>query len=423
MTTIDRADVCVYACTGKFGRNVARLVYELADANTTILLAGRDTAKVRAIREELLKQEQRSSIHVQAYDVAVPVENRDALIALASNTRVLANCIKVVDGQEQATACIAEACIDANTHYLDIATTLSAMAPVLSSTPSGTAKLVPGCGFDYAFFDVAVAQAEKALADIHGNATKPYNIKLVLAVRPGPLGFKWRVDSIDSYFKSERHAKQFKKAASIAPSLPEQPSVPLVSFCRPGLAWSIPWFVGRDAVRYFIFLREPHVQQVDARLALPRKLWRAVACGLYGAFLAVVFYPPIALAYYGKFRWLQWVLLKTLPILSFGFFTENVAEMTQAIHDVRAELYITLMSTDSRNGRDFEFLFHVSAPSIYLEHECAAIATLELAKDKGGTSGILTPAQALQDTDFWKRLQHLGHLQVRMETKSNRKDE
>lgn len=46
------------------------------------------------------------------------------------------------------------------------ATTFSTMAPIRSSknlSSSATAKLVPGCGFDCAFFDVAVSQAEQAL--------------------------------------------------------------------------------------------------------------------------------------------------------------------------------------------------------------------------------------------------------------------
>jgi len=46
---------------------------------------------------------------------------------------------------------------------------------------------------------------------------------------------------------------------------------------------------------------------------------------------------------------------------------------------------------------------------------------MELAKVKGGPIGVLTPAQALQDTDFWKRLQRVGHLQIHTHPKSVRK--
>jgi len=46
---------------------------------------------------------------------------------------------------------------------------------------------------------------------------------------------------------------------------------------------------------------------------------------------------------------------------------------------------------------------------------------MELAKVKGGPTGVLTPAQALQDTDFWKRLQQVGHLQIHTHPKTVRK--
>ena len=117
------------------------------------------------------------------------------------------------------------------------------------------------------------------------------------------------------------------------------------------------------------------------------------------------------------------MLLKALPLLSFGFFTEDVVEMTRAIHDVGAELYITLMGVRSDSGNEFDFQFNVSAPSIYLEHECTALAALELAKDKDDSCGVLSPAQALQDTDFWKRLKQIGHLRIHTEIVNKSKND
>ena len=140
----------------------------------------------------------------------------------------------------------------------------------------------------------------------------------------------------------------------------------------------------------------------------------------------MILYPLLALAYRANIAWLQWLLLKMLPIVSFGFFTEENEATERVVCEARAELYVTITSTNpkvSSNGEDdVEFLFQVSSPSLYLEHECAAIAAMELAIVKeGGPMGVLTPAQALEDTDFWKRLQQVGHLKIHTHTKSVRK--
>ena len=310
----DRADICVYACTGKFGSRVAHVICgALADdddentnnTTTTLLLAGRNLAKVRALRDELLarivvpRARAKVASRILVHPEAVPVENQDALDTLASRARVLVNCIKVigVDAQQQEAATwIAMACLKASTHYVDIAVTLSAMAPIWAcgqqqhADATSTAKLVPACGLDYAFFDVAVSRAEQAWADMYAAGTStiasPKKMQVVLAILPGPLGFKWRVHSIDFFFRSEKHsAKQQlhnnERRAGTAPvprklpppsppPPPQQTRTPLVTYCAPALAWSVPWFVGRDALRFLIWQRNPKIQQLDARLALPR---------------------------------------------------------------------------------------------------------------------------------------------------------
>lgn len=441
----ERSDICVYGCTGNFGSNVARLICELAvDTDTandsgeehtlTLLLGGRNPVKVQRVGDELLLHNAKkklgdskvaAKVRVLSHPKAVTVDDPDALADLARLTRVLVNCTKIISNEnsQRSTARIAEACLKANTHYVDIATTLPAIAPVIScanSIPGSKSKLVPACGFDYAFFDVAAAKAEQALADMRGRSIcNPKEIQMVLAILPGPQGFKWRVDSIGDYFEKEQLKKNGRTSAYIyeVPPLAEQPTVPFLSYCSPAGSMSIPWFLGRDVVRYFIHLRKPQTySQIDARLALPRQPWRAAACGFYAVFLALVFYPLLRIAYWINFAWSQQLLLKAITILSFGFFTENIEEMTEAIHKVQAKLYITLTSIDTCNGQDVKLLYQVSAPSVYIEHECAAIAAMELAKDtKVDRTGILSPAQALTGTDFFQILQDRGFLKVSAE--------
>ena len=213
------ADICVYACTGKYGSRVAHLICELAerDEQTTLLLAGRNLDKVQALREELVsqaRQGEQGNVRVLVHPEAVDVDNTEALYAMASRAHVVANCVKL-EAHPRACTAVAEACSATGSHYLDVATTLTSMAPIFASTPSSSeSKLVPGCGFDYAFFDVAVDEALQALKSTHGEAVSPEKLQLVLAVRPGPLGFKWLLDSVDSYFKVESRARQSEKIDS-----------------------------------------------------------------------------------------------------------------------------------------------------------------------------------------------------------------
>jgi hypothetical protein len=271
--TLKIATICVFGCTGSYGRHVAGLIAQYKDPSTVLLLAGRNLARIRDICGHLI------SPTVRIHPEPVAVENDEALRILASSARLLVNCVKV----SSATATIvAQACLDAPTHYMDLAHTLSLLLPVFAM-PTSRSLLVPACGLDYALFDVAIVRA-----------TQPgvTHLQLVMALRPGPLDIRWTTRSVEQIL-FESHSST--RPGHMTTSQLSRPKVPLLSYARRLKTWTIPWFMARDALDFLVHQREEPVA-LDIRIAVP--LWRGLVFMLHGIILVLTLLPFLFLARY-----------------------------------------------------------------------------------------------------------------------------
>ena len=98
-------NVAVYGASGYTGRRVAR---ELVGRGQRVLLSGRDLGKLEALQRELGAK---TSVRV------APLDDADALAALARDARALVNCAGPFSASVRpvATAALAERC-----HYVDV---------------------------------------------------------------------------------------------------------------------------------------------------------------------------------------------------------------------------------------------------------------------------------------------------------------
>ena len=103
-------------------------------------------------------------------------------------------------------------------------------------------------------------------------------------------------------------------------------------------------------------------------------------------------------------------LLLLLPTMTLGFLCDDQALRRRANMQNRVELVIVL-----RDDKGHELCCHVKGPSpTLLNPLCVVFAALELAKLTNGQGGVLTPAQALCETDFWTRLQNASELKLQI---------
>jgi len=451
-------DVCVFACTGECGRNVARQIVLLCgdgehrrrhphrrrrrqhrdggggddDERLSVLLAGRNVEKVRAVHSDLLLSLIESAaedkfVRLDVHPEPVNVDDDEALRVLARKTYALVNCVDTL-AHPRALLGVAEACIAAGTHYADPAATLETIVPVYAlRTQQSSAghkkkkcRIVPGCGFDYAFPDVALAQAERAFRSICDE--EPTKAQLTCKIKTGPLGVKWHRHIVERYFRHEDD-DEANPVARTRPSgqlklediLPPTPKAPVFAYSDLLSAWTVPWFKAKDAVRFLHSRRS--LSEIDVRIALPGELWRAA---LYVAYASTVLVPVLALTVFAKvcrIRLLQRLIIYASPTLSLGALTDDEDLRLRAADETRAELLVVIKSeTDHDDG----FFYHVSGPSPHhVNHLCLALAGLELSRISAddddrtsGRCGVLAPAQALSDTDFWTRLCGAAPLEV-----------
>jgi short subunit dehydrogenase-like uncharacterized protein len=232
-STERKADICVYACTGHCGKNVARLICQHGDA--TLLLAGRNVDKVRAVYRELLTDQQGSNCQLIMHPDPVSVDNDEALEDLTKRTRLLVNCIDL-QAHVRALTGVAEACVKTNTHYLDLVTTVEKMVPIFILENACSAIIVPGCGFDYAVPDVALALAEQVFRKRYSE--DPESVQLTLKLRTGALGMKWPLHVVERFFKESPapiKAPPSKAETLLPPSL----ETAILSYSDPLSSWTI----------------------------------------------------------------------------------------------------------------------------------------------------------------------------------------
>ena len=138
--------IVVYASTGFTGRLIAA---ELADRGADLILAGRDRAKLEALREEI-----RGSARV----VAAPLDDPSGLRDLLADAAVVISCAGpfTLHGEP-----LIEAAAATGTHYLDTTGEqpfIRAAFDRLGDAAAGSgAALVSGMGFDYAPGDMLAA--------------------------------------------------------------------------------------------------------------------------------------------------------------------------------------------------------------------------------------------------------------------------
>lgn len=401
------ADICVFACTGSSGGDVARGLVELADTPTTLLLAGRNVANVRFVQEELLKI-QNDNVKIMVHSEAVDVSDDDALQALVLRARVVVNCI-AVDSHPRALEGMAEACAKAGVHYLDLATQREHFAPLFELKPSGASRIIPACGFDYAFMDVAMSQAERAFSERY-NGVLPNKVQLTLAVHTGPLGMKFPLDLVDSYLHAKPKPRPLSSSRVPVQRPTRQSSSAFLAYIKALSSWSIPWPLGGDSTTFLLSRRQWSSTNVDARLALPQSLWRGAGLLVYAAVVAAIFIPLLIAARFLRIEMLHRCLLWLLPTVTLGFLCDDKELRRRANIENRVELVIVL-----RNDKGQELCCHVKGPSPTLLNQlCLVFAALELVKLTDGEGGALTPAQALCETDFWYRLQNAGELKLQI---------
>lgn len=410
MTTIDednkRSDICVFACTGHSGKNVARLICENGGTpkDRVLLLAGRDVDKVRTLYHDLMVEQQQNNtaVKIVVYPKPVSVDDDAALQALASQTRVLVNCVDVL-AHYRALVGVAEACINTGTHYLDSATTPALLSSLFALKAADKCAIVPGCGFDYALPDVAVAVAERSFQKKYGE--NPTCVQLLFKIRTGPLGIKWPLHLVSRYFLCRKqHSPKSNKGVG-ASSIPSR-KASILTFDKHFSSWTIPWFTAKDALQFLHYQRTKSAN-IDARLALPEQRWRSVFYVIYTLAVLIPVLGIVMLAKVSRFYMLQRFILYVLPALTLGVLTDNDDVRRRAARDTCAD-FVMLLQSDH-----YCWTYRVFGPFIDHIHQlCLTLAALELAERKDDRGGVLTPAQALLDTGFWTKLQSLAKLEV-----------
>ncbi|GLC34609.1 hypothetical protein PLESTB_001242800 [Pleodorina starrii] len=205
-----RYDIALLGATGTYGALSARQLLLWAPPGARIALAGRDLDKLRGLRASLTQRStprdldscrrdggggsgsERPGPEVSVYEQAVDMYDEEALRALAASTAVLASAVRA-DGAAASDAVIA-ACVAEGAHYTDLQPKPGALCHIAerfdSAARAARVLLAPGCGFDYAVPDVAVAITERRCEDVLG--ASPRWVRKVFAVRPGQQGPAFR---------------------------------------------------------------------------------------------------------------------------------------------------------------------------------------------------------------------------------------
>lgn len=160
MTSPRDHDLVLFGATGFVGRLTAFHLAEHAPADVRIALAGRNRAKLEAVRAEL------GSAAAEWPVLVLDATDADAVADLASATRVV---VTTVGPYEKYGKPLVAACAAAGTHYCDLTgevlfhrDTIHTQQDVAAA--SG-AKIVPSCGFDSVPSDLAVMVLAEAVRE------------------------------------------------------------------------------------------------------------------------------------------------------------------------------------------------------------------------------------------------------------------
>ena len=163
-------DLIVFGATGFTGKLVAEYLAQAA-GNTRWAIAGRDMAKLEAVRRALNKPD--------LTIVIADSDDKQSLNKMAETTRVI--CSTVGPYARYGTALV-EACAEAGTHYCDLtgepqwmAEIFERIAPIAEETG---ARIVHCCGFDSVPFDLGVFVAQQTMQQRH-DTWRPYYIYAV----------------------------------------------------------------------------------------------------------------------------------------------------------------------------------------------------------------------------------------------------
>jgi short subunit dehydrogenase-like uncharacterized protein len=132
-------DVVVFGATGFVGRQAAAYLQRHAPA-VRLALAGRNAQKLQGVQRECA---------ASAQIIVADAQNSTALQALAARTRVVLSCAGPFALYGSA---LVAACVDADTHYVDITGETPWVRQMIDLHHARAAKagtrIVPGCGFD-----------------------------------------------------------------------------------------------------------------------------------------------------------------------------------------------------------------------------------------------------------------------------------
>ncbi|HZG90474.1 MAG TPA: saccharopine dehydrogenase NADP-binding domain-containing protein, partial [Pseudonocardia sp.] len=178
---VRKFDIVVYGASGFVGRLVAEYLARAAAPAVRVALAGRDRARVEAVRAGLPQAGRGWPVLVaDSTDAA-------ALAALAASTHVLAT---TVGPYARYGLPVVEACARAGTHYADLTGEVLFVRRAIDEFDAVAretgARIVHSCGYDSIPSDLAVLLLhERAAADGAGGLR---NVRLVAAARGGASG-------------------------------------------------------------------------------------------------------------------------------------------------------------------------------------------------------------------------------------------
>jgi short subunit dehydrogenase-like uncharacterized protein len=159
-------DLILYGATGFVGQQAITYLAEHANSHTRWAIAGRSSAKLQTVLNEVLQ----SLPGAQGIPIIVADAQDDkALAQLAASTRVVLSCAGpyALYGSKLVAACVAS-----RTHYCDITGETPWVRQMIDQHHDRTAKngtrIVPGCGFDSVPSDLGAYLLQREMRARHG---------------------------------------------------------------------------------------------------------------------------------------------------------------------------------------------------------------------------------------------------------------
>jgi short subunit dehydrogenase-like uncharacterized protein len=182
MTSDRDHDVALYGATGFVGKLTAAYLSKHAPPGVRIALAGRNRAKVEAVRDSL--GESAADWSVVVADAADPA----SVAALAASSRVVAT---TVGPFAKYGLPLVEACANAGTHYADLTGEISFVRAAIdqfdSAAKQSGARIVVSCGFDSIPSDLGVLELHNAVRRDGGGELEETTL-VVTALKGGVSG-------------------------------------------------------------------------------------------------------------------------------------------------------------------------------------------------------------------------------------------